>query len=352
VGDTRMVNAGFHRLSRLSRREFVAGAGATGLGLLAGCGRLPFQGPVQGPQSGTPPRRIGLLTPNESTDSARYVEAFRQSLRTLGRVDGQDVILEARYSNGATDRLPDLAAELVGLQVDVVLAQGTTAVLAVKEASTTMPIVFVEVGDPVGTGLVASLARPGGQATGLAGFGPDLAGKRLELLKETVPAISRLAVFRSPNPANAIEWTDTQHAAQVLGLGLQLFEMPNWTGLNEALTALANDPLDGLLVLTSSGFRSYQAQIIEFAIRSRLPTMAWSREFPAAGGFMAYGPNLQKMWSGAATYVDRILKGAKPADLPVEQPMTFEFVVNMKTAQALGAAFPPEIQLQITEVIQ
>jgi putative ABC transport system substrate-binding protein len=335
---------------QLTRRQFVLGAGAS-VGLLAGCGRLPWQAGSQAQQA-VKVHRMGVVVAGTAEVVSPLLDALRQDLRALGYVEGHNFVIEARYGDGVAEQVPRLAAQLVDLQVDVIVAQGSTGALATREASPTIPIVFVEVGAPVEVGIVASLARPGGNATGLAGFAPDLAAKRLELLKLAVPGISRVGVIRVPSPANEFEWQATQQAAHALGLELQLLGLSTANDWEHTLAAVTRETLDALLVLSSPGIGRYRTQIMEFAARRQLPTMTWQREFVTAGGLMTYGPSTTHMWRRAAYYVDRILKGAKPADLPVEQPMTFEFVVNLNTARELSITFPNEILLQVTEVIQ
>jgi putative tryptophan/tyrosine transport system substrate-binding protein len=334
------------RGSRHSRRQFVVAAGAAGLGLAVGCG-VPLAQPAR------PARvaRIGILVASSAEGIAAPLEAFLQGLRELGYVAGQNITIEPRYADGNAERLPGLAAELVRADHDVILAVTTPAALAAKNASTTVPIVFVSVGDPVATGLVASLARPGGNVTGQTGFGPVLAAKRLQLLTETVPGVVRVAVLRDPNPSNAFEWREIQTAADALGLQLQLLEVHSPEDLGGAFQAAIGGHADALFVMTGTLVEIRWPRIIEFTAHNRLPSMWNARAFVVRGGLMSYGPSPPVQWRRAAYYVDRILRGASPGDLPVEQPMTFEFVVNLKTAQALGLAFPNEIMLQVTEVI-
>jgi putative ABC transport system substrate-binding protein len=333
----------------LSRRQFVRGVGVMGLGLLAACARLPFQESAQ--QLSTPPR-IGVLTLSSADTYTVSLEAFRQGLRALGHAEGRTFAIEARNGGGALDRIPGLARELVGFPVTVILAQGANSALAAKQASTTVPIVFVETGNPMAVGLVASLAEPGGNITGLAGFGPELAAKRLELLKEAVPQMSRVAVLRVPSAANIFEWADTEQAARVLGLELHLVEIPSADDLPTALVAIQGASPDALLMLSSPWSASKRTELAEFAVQNRLPTMFWAREHAVAGGLMAYGSNTPDQWRRAAVHVDKILKGAKPGSLPVEQPTTFDFVINLRTAQALGLSIPQHVLLQATEVLQ
>jgi putative ABC transport system substrate-binding protein len=328
-----------------SRRQFVQGV--VGLGLLAGCGRLPWQGDQ-------PSRvyRVGLLSLQSQAISASSLDALVQDLRERGYTEGQNITVEPRYADGNEERLPGLAAELVRLDPDVILTVASAATLAAKNATSAIPIVFVQVGNPVATGLVASLARPGGHATGLSGFGPELAGKRLQLLKDVAPGLASVAVLRVPSPANAFEWQELQTAGEALGLRLRLVEAHSPDDLDGALQTVVDEYADALFVMTGDLINLQSPRIIEFATRSRLPSMWTSRSFVAGGALMAYGFSTPLVYWRAAYYVDRILKGTKPADLPVEQPMTFDFVVNLQTAQALGLTIPQHVLLQATEVIQ
>jgi ABC-type uncharacterized transport system substrate-binding protein len=334
--------------SPIMRRHFVLGSGAMGLGLLAGCGRLPWQ-------AEQPARayRLGYLRlAPPAGPSVQWTEAFLDALRDYGYVEGQNLLVEYRDAAGRLDLFPALAAELVALPVDVIYAgEGPAAALAAKQATSTIPIV-VPVGDLLGNGLVASLARPGGNVTGLTNFSAQLVGKRLELLQQAVPGISRVAAIWNPaNPAMPPYLQQTQDAAGELGLTLQPLAVRDATDLEPAFTT-ARQGADAVLVLTDAVLAPQAARIAELALQSRLPSMFQEREFAQVGGLMAYAPNSVLVYRRAAYYVDRILKGAKPADLPVEQPMTFDFVVNLKTARELGLTFPNEIMLQVTEVIQ
>jgi putative ABC transport system substrate-binding protein len=332
------------RGSRLSRRELMVGA--AGLGLLAGCGRLPWQA--------APPAvpRVGYLTLDPF--SVSLYDDFRQGLGELGYVDGQNLILEHRDAERDPQRLRDFAAELARLQVDVIVAATPPAVEAVREATQTTPIVFVAVSDPVRTGFVASLARPGGNLTGTSLLNVPLSGKRLELLRAILPGAVRIGVLWVPdNPADALLWREMQDAARAMGIQLQLLDVQSSEDLDRVFQALARDRPDALTTTNAPLARfGRMVDIVDFAANQRLPTIYPFREAVVIGGFMSYGVSLPAMYRRAAYYVDRILKGTKPADLPVEQPMTFDFVVNMKTAQALGITFPNEIMLQVTEVIQ
>jgi putative ABC transport system substrate-binding protein len=334
------------RGSRLSRRQFMVGTGVAGLGLVAGCGRWPGQ-----PEPPAKLPRLGVLSLSADPSDAD-LEAFRQGLRDHGYSEGQNITLEWRSAGGRIDELPELAAELIRLPVDVIVAQGPVATRAAKQASDTIPIVMAYSPDPVQAGLVASLARPGGNVTGLASMGGPLGGKRVELLRDTAPGLARVAMLWDPEIAErAHEFAEMDGAARALGLGLQPVELHHSQALESAFDSILQGRAEALFVQSNSVTNRYQTEIASFATVHRLPTMSARREFVVAGSLMSYGTSFPEMNRRAAYYVDRILRGAKPGDLPVEQPMTFEFVVNLKTARELGITFPPEIQLQITEVI-
>ena len=306
--------------------------------------------------------RIGYLSPSSPSDpeslaspfGERGLAAFRQGLRDLGYVEGQNFAIEGRWAEGKFERLPNLAAELVRLKVDVIVSVVTQATLAAKNATRTIPIVLVAAGDPVGSGLIASLARPGGNVTGPSAMYADLAGKQLELLKETVPRVSRVAVLW--NPANAAWQAQmlkaTQVAAPALGLRVQLLEARGAGELEGAFAAMTRERASALLVQVDVIFALHAKRIADLAAKHRLPAMYGSKEHVEAGGFMSYAPNALDVFRRAATYVDKILKGAKPADLPVEQPTKFEFVINLKTAKALGLTIPQSVLGRADEVIQ
>jgi putative ABC transport system substrate-binding protein len=282
------------------------------------------------------------------------LEAFRQGLRELGYVEGQNIVIEYRYAEGRDDRLADLAAELVRLKVDVIVAVSGVGTRAVQHATRTIPIVMAGASDPVGEGLVASLARPGGNTTGLSLLSAELPGKRLEILKETVPQSARVAVLTNlANPNHASVMHNLTGAAQALGLHLHVVELRRPDELDAAFAAMTRAGADALFVqgepVLLDGLRG---RIVDLAATSRLPAMYSWRMYVDAGGLMSYGPSLSDMMRRAATYVDKILKGAKPADLPVEQPMKFELVINLKTAKALGLTIPPTLLFQADEVIQ
>jgi len=279
--------------------------------------------------------------------------AFRQALRDLGYSEGQNLTLEWRSFESRLDQYSEVAADLVRLSVDVIVAQGTAPTQAAKQASATIPVVMASSSDPVQAGLVATFARPGGNVTGLAAMTGQLGGKRLELLRDTVPSLARVAILWNPEIAErAPEFEEITAAAQALGLGLQFVELRHGGDLEYAFESIRQGRADALFLQSNAVTNRHRPEIVAFATAHRLPTMSNRRAFVEAGSLMSYGPDFLGMNRRAAYYVDRILRGAKPADLPVEQPMTFEFVVNMKTARELGITFPHEIMLQVTEVIQ
>jgi putative ABC transport system substrate-binding protein len=267
-------------------------------------------------------------------------------------VEGQNLDIVYRYAEGHGERLPELAADLVRLKPDIILAAGNPAIQAVKQATSVIPIVMaIATSDPVATGLVASLARPGGNVTGVHLHTAELSAKRLQLLKEAVPRIARVALLWNPD-ISALDLRATQEAAQVMQVELDSVAVQGQADFEGALERVIGLQVDALILVPDPLLSARRAQLADMAIRHQLPAMDPQREFAVVGGLMAYGPNFFVMFGRVATYVDRILKGAKPADLPVEQPMTFDFVVNMKTARELGITFPNEIMLQVTEVIE
>jgi putative tryptophan/tyrosine transport system substrate-binding protein len=297
--------------------------------------------------------RIGYVFARVSSEDQHIWEAARQGLRDLGYVEGQNIALEVRWAEGRYERLPALIAELVRLKVDVLVVGTTPGALAAKRATRTIPVVMYAVGDPVGSGLVASLSRPGGNLTGLSLFNKEVSGKRLELLKETLPGISRVAVLTNPgNPVHAAFWTETQSAAHVLGLQLQAIEVRRPEDFDPAVAAATRDRAEALLVFDDSLTLGYRTRLVALAAARRLPTMYGLREFADAGGLLSYGPSNLAMYRRTATFVDKVLKGAKPADLPVEQPTTFELVVNLKAAKALGLRFPPSVLARADQIIE
>jgi putative ABC transport system substrate-binding protein len=297
--------------------------------------------------------RIGFLGNSTPAFEANLVGPFREGLRDLGYVEGQNILIEYRWAEGKYERFPALIAELIALKVDVIVTAGTPATLAVKKATTSVPLVMVAVGDPVGTGIVASLNRPGGNITGLTSISPELEGKRLELLREVVPKLSRVAVLWNPvSPFQVIAEKEVRAAAQVLRMNVLSLGVRTPEELKDALAAIARERPGALLVLADRLFLHNRARIMEFAAQHRLPGVHAYRELVEAGGLMSYGPSYAGMHRRAATYVDKILKGTKPADLPVEAPTTFELVINLKAAKALGLTIPPSVLLRATELIQ
>jgi putative ABC transport system substrate-binding protein len=302
-------------------------------------------------------RRIGILSSSSppTTGLSPLHQAFLHGLRTLGYVEGPHLATEWRFAEHHLDRLPALAAELVRLPVDVIVASGPQAAQAAQHATTTLPIVIVAVGDAVGQGLVASLARPGGNVTGLSEQYTELLPRWLELLKEAVPQASHVAMLVVPELWSVEDesWRALQHTAEGLGVRPQRVEVHEPGEFAQAFVAMTQAQADALIVLPHPLFFLHRTRLVDLATQQRLPTI-WGpfREFVDAGGLMAYGPSLRDQFQRAAYYVDRLLKGAKPADLPVEQPTTFELVINLKTAQALGLTIPPSLLFQATEVIR
>ena len=298
--------------------------------------------------------RIGVLGPRTPSDGMPFLEAFRRGLSELGWVEGQNVVIEYRFAEGRYNRLPDLAAELVRLKVDIIVAGGTAACAAAKNATGTIPIVMASVGDPVGAGLIGSLARSGGNLTGLSySVGLETVGKGLELLKETVPKLRRVAILSNPaNPAQPLAIRDVKVAARSLGVQLQLLEARGPNDFHGAFAAMAKERVEALLIVADSMLGFYRTRLADLAARSRLPAVYGLREHVDAGGLLFYGPSITDLFRRSATYVDKILKGAKPGDLPVEQPTKFELVINLKTAKALGLSIPQSILVRADEIIQ
>jgi putative ABC transport system substrate-binding protein len=301
-------------------------------------------------QSGKVPR-IGYLSP---AGAMPRDEAFRHRLQELGYIDGKNIIIEYRFAEGKFDRLRALAEELVRLEVDVIVTAVTQASLAAKHATKTIPIVFAAVSDPLGTGLVASLARPGANVTGTAAMSADVVGKSLELLREAVPAVSRVAVIWNPDNAifQAQMLRDTQLAAGRLGIELSIVAVRGPHEFEPAFAGIASMQVGALMVLSDPAYSPYAARMADLANKSHLPAMYSVREYAIAGGLMAYGASFTVLYRRAADYVDKILTGTKPADLPVEQPTKFEFVINLKAAKAIGLAIPPTLLARADEVIE
>ena len=297
--------------------------------------------------------RIGFISPASSSPMAARDEAFRQGLRALGYVVGQNITIEYRWADGKNERLPGFAAELVNLKLDIIVTHGVVATRAVKQASTTIPIVIAAADDPLASGLVASLARPGGNITGLSILTPDLTGKRLELLKALLPGLTRVAVlWNAGNPISEPELRKAEAAAPSLALQLQSFGVRDPHEFASAFSSMKRERADALFLLSDAMFFGRRKEIADLAASNRLPLVAHLREFADAGGLMTYGPNVLELHRRAATYVDKILKGAKPADLPIEQPTKFELVINLKTAKALGLTIPPSLLQRADQVIE
>ena len=297
--------------------------------------------------------RIGVLHPGAPAAASQLVAAFKQGLREHGYVEGQNIVVERRFAEARAERLSDIAAELVRLKVDVIVTASDVGIAAVKQQTETIPIVMANSTDPVGTGFVASLARPGGNVTGLSNLSPELSAKRLELLKEAVPGLSRVAIMWSPDVRGAVlDYKETENAARSLRLQLQSAEVSRADDFSRAFSALTIRRAEALIVAGYPLTYINRGQIASLAQKNRLPSMSTQREFAYAGGLITYGPNLAEQWRRAATYVDKILKGAKPGDLPVEQPTKFELVINLKTAKALGLTIPPSLLRRADEIIQ
>ena len=294
--------------------------------------------------------RIGILSPSSASNSAG-AEAFRQRLRELGFVEGKNITIDYRYAEGKLERLPDLAAELVRLKVDVIVT-AASGILAAKKASATMPIVFAAAGDPVGSGLVSSLARPGGNITGLSLMAPDLDGKRLELLKEAFPKVARVAFLWGGGPRGNLTLTEMEAAAKALGLKLQSLPVRSLDDFDSAFARAKREGAQALITTVSPLFNDQQRQVLDFAAKNRLPAMYPASEFVEAGGLMSYGPNYTDLWRRAADFVDKILKGTKPAEIAVEQPMKFEFVISLIAAKQIGVTIPPNVLVRADRVIR
>jgi putative tryptophan/tyrosine transport system substrate-binding protein len=297
--------------------------------------------------------RIGFLSAVPLSSMSARVEALRQGLRELGYVEGQNVVIEYRYAEGKLDRLSELAAELVRLKVDVIVSGGRTATRSAKEATVTIPIVMGQDPDPVGNGFIDSLARPGGNITGLSAIATEISGKQVELLKEIVPKLHRVAIFGdSAFPSNAQALRETELAAGALKVKLQYLDVRGPKDIETAFQAASKARADAVLVLVSPITFAQRTQIADLAVKSRLPTIYPQSDYMDTGGLMFYGPSITDLYHRAATYVDKILKGAKPADLPVEQPTKFELVINLRTAKQIGLTIPPNVLARADRVIK
>jgi putative ABC transport system substrate-binding protein len=315
----------------MRRREFIT--------LLGGAAAWPLAASAQ---SKTP--RIGFMGNSTAALEANLVDAFREGLREHGYEEGRNIVIEYRWADGKYERFPALVAELIAAKVEVIVTAGTPAALAMKKATTTVPLVMVAVGDPVGTGLVPSLARPGANLTGLSSVAPDLEGKRLQLLREVVPALSHVAMFiNSLNPFHVSSMRQAHAAAQTMGIKLQLHDIRKSEDLDDAFAAIRKERPDAVLILADRVFLHNRERMIDLTKEQRLPNVNAYKELVEVGGLMSYGPSYEDMHKRAAIYVDKILKGAKPADLPIEQPSKFTFMVNLKAAKALGVTVPSQL---------
>jgi putative ABC transport system substrate-binding protein len=303
-------------------------------------------------QQPTRVRRIGYLGLDISPTVPQRFDAFRQGLRQLGYIEGKDIIFEIRSADGKLDRLNELAAELVRLRVDVIATRGGVPTRAAKTATATIPIVMTQDADPVGNGFVASLARPGGNITGLSTLAPEISGKLVEVLREIVPKLSRLAVFRGITPAHALQLREIGLAAGPSNVQLQSLEVSGPKDIETAFRAARDQRAEALIVFGGATLVALRTRIVEFAVKSRLPAIYSGPTYVDAGGLMSYGVNQIDLDRRAATYVDKILKGAKPADLPVEQPKKFEFIINLKTAKQIGLTIPPNVLARADKVIK
>ena len=331
-----------------SRREFLRAATVAGTAGFLGLGS-------EAAQAQQPARihRIGILNPTSGSVFPARVEAFRQRLRQLGYVEGKNILIEYRYAEGKRGRLPDLVAELVRLKVDVIVTVGAPAAQAAKKASGTIPIVFAGASDPVGIGIVSSLARPGGNITGLSLMVPDLDGKRLELLKEAFPKVARVAFLWQPDGARGnLALTRMEAAAKALGLKLLSLEVRSLDDFEGAFARAKREGAQALITSTGERINTQQRRVLDFAAKNRLPAIYHYSEFVEAGGLMSYAPNYTDLFRRAADFVDKILKGTKPADIPVEQPIKFEFIINLKAAKAIGLTVPPNVLVRADKVIR
>jgi len=327
----------------MKRRHFIALAGGAALG-------WPLSARTQ--QAGKI-WRVGMLDTTSATLNAKNIDAFRAGMRQLGYVEGQNLVIDYRSADGRIERLPALAAELIGLKCDVIVTRGTPPALAARNASKTMPVVMASIGEPVEAGLVESLARPGGNVTGLSAFVTQLTQKRIELLKELAPKITRLGTLDNmSNRSVPAQWDETKLAAQALGLEALMFDVRKPEDVPPSFDAAVAKRVDAFAVGNDSVTLASRQQIVELAARHRLPTIYATREFVDAGGLLSYAANYPDLYRRAATYVDKIFKGAKPAELPVEQPTKLEIVVNLKVAKTLGLVVPPTLLARADEVIE
>ena len=299
--------------------------------------------------------RIGFLDASTASGSAVLVDAFRQELNKLGWIEGKNIAIEYRFAEGENDRLPELASELIRLKVDLIVVSSAVPALAANRATTTIPIVMTSIGDPVAAGLVVSLARPGGNVTGFSGLASGLSTKRLEILKDAVPKLARVGLLRPPaasTPRN-LQLKELRTAAVALNLKLEEIDTPaDAKGLESAFQTAKQKQVDGIMTTGARSFFTERKRIVELAGKYRLPSIYYQREFVDEGGLMSYGADFTDLWRRAAGYVDKILKGAKPADLPVQQATKFEFVINLKTAKQIGLTIPPNVLVRADRVIK
>jgi putative tryptophan/tyrosine transport system substrate-binding protein len=304
-------------------------------------------------QQSTKIPRIGFVSNTSPSAVAPRLDAFRQGLRELGYLEGKNIVIEYRHSEGKSDRLAGLVAELVRLKIDVIVTSGPSVTRAAKKTTSAIPIVFAQEGDPVGSGLVASLARPGGNITGLSTISPELHGKRLEILKEVVPNLARVAVLgTSTVEGHALFLKEQEPASRALRLQLQYLDLLNSRDIEIAFRTASKGRVDAIVLLSGPVLNAHVSKVVDLAAKSRLPAMYNFPEFVEAGGLMTYGVNNADMARRAATYVDKILKGAKPAELPVEQPIKFEFIINLKAAKQIGLTIPPNVLARADKVIR
>jgi putative ABC transport system substrate-binding protein len=328
----------------VDRRAFVTGLGAVVVASRA----VEAQPPAKIP-------RVGFLSPSSVSDprTSRYFQAFRQGLRDAGWAEGQNIVIESRWAEGKYNRLPALAAELVRLEVAVIVTYGGAATQATRQATRTIPIVMAVVQEAVSTGLVSSLAHPGGNITGTSSMSPELVQKELQILKELVPKVSRIALLGNPaQPGHGPQLRHAQDAARELGVSVRVLEARDPSEIDKAFAVMTAERASAVVVLPDSMLLDHRTRIANLAIQGRLPMVSAIADHAEAGGLLAYGPSIVDTFHRAATYVDRILKGAKPGDLPVEQPTKFELIINLKTAKALGLTIPPSLLLRADQVIE
>ena len=309
--------------------------------------------PAEAQQSGKIPRIGALFTGPAATTATPYVEAFRRGLKDLGYTEGRNIAIEHSWADLRSDHFADLAADLVRAKVDIIFTWGSTATAAAKQATSTVPIVFVGVGDPVGPKFVASLSRPGGNSTGQSNLSRELSQKHLELLKEIVPRVERVAALRNPdNPVSALQLREIEDAARSFSVQLQVVELSDPAKLEGAFLAMKRERATAVIVLADPVFLSHRKRIADLAVNSRLPTVFNVGQYTESGGLIVYGPSLTDMFRRAAIYIDKILKGAKPGDLPIEQPSKFELVINLKTAKQIALTIPPNVLARAETVIR